>query len=122
MAPLSADVAETRRLLGAATFIEVRVAADDAARRERIRSRRDGRGPVLAGDSVYAASDAMIEAITSDSAARSSTSLRPDEYLLDTSRLSATAAAARLSDGALSLRSARASEARRDGARDETRE
>lgn len=96
VAPLGADAAEARRLLGAASFIEVRVAADETARRERIRSRRDGRGPVLAGDSAYAASDAMIEAITSGGAARSRTPLRSDEHLLDTSRLSAADAAARL--------------------------
>lgn len=96
VAPLGAGAAEGRRSLGAASFVEVRVAADEIARRERIASRREGHGPVLAGDSVYAASDEMIEAVTSDGEARSGTPLGPDEHLLETSRLSAADAAARL--------------------------
>lgn len=96
VAPLGAGAAEVRGSLGAASFVEVRVAADETARRERIASRREGHGPMLAGDRVYAASDETIEVVISDGAARSATLLGPDEHVLETSRLSVADAAARL--------------------------
>lgn len=96
VAPLGAEASEARGRLSAARLTEVRVTANASARCERIRSRREGRGPVLAGDDVFAASDASIETMFAAGAAQAAEPLHRGEHLLDTSRLSPVDAAVRL--------------------------
>lgn len=98
VAPLRACMGEASTLLGPATITRVRVAADQSSRFTRIQCRREGRGPVLGGDDVYAASDAVIEEITAIGVTDARTPLRTDEQRLDTSQLSPAEAAAELRD------------------------
>ncbi|MFT4135829.1 AAA family ATPase [Microbacterium sp.] len=96
VAPLLVDPRAVRQTLASDGFGWVRIRADEDARRERIRHRRQGRGPVLPGDDLVAAPESVLESVLAEGSTQLGMPLRDGEALLDTSCLTVLEAASRV--------------------------